>query len=227
MIDIHSHLMFKVDDGAKSFAESMRLLLNAEKEGITDVIFTPHFIKNGEYRKRADELKAIFDIFQKGCQNNGLQIRLHLGNVLYIHPELDHLLESGEILTLNQSKYILVEFPFTKYSSEYDDILFNLKMSGYRVIIAHPERYSYVQNNVSFVERWVSEGFLLQINQSSLFKKETKDICFRMIEDGKVYFCASNAHSEHRPCTLKDAYHLIEKNMEGILFIEFLKSILN
>ena len=72
-------------------------------------------------------------------------INLHLGNELYIHPDLPELLEKGEVLTLAESDYILVEFPFQNYKDEYDEILYELALR-YRIIIAHPERYNFVQD---------------------------------------------------------------------------------
>ena len=135
-------------------------------------------------------------------------IKLHIGNELYIHSDLPELLEKGEILTLAELDYILVEFPFQNYKDEYDEILYELSLK-YRIIIAHPERYSYVQDNQNFCLRWLNEGYLLQANQNSLFKKETKKLLIPMIEHGFVSFIASDAHNEHRPCLLSEARELL------------------
>ena len=207
MIDIHSHLVPGVDDGSQSLEESLALLKQAEEDGITELITTPHFMKNGEYRVKASELVKRFNELKQAYQGS---IKLHLGNELYIHPDLPELLEQGDILTLAESKTILVEFPFQSYKNEYDEILYELSLK-YRIIIAHPDRYHYVQEDPNFCLRWLKEGYLLQSNQNSLFKKETKKVLFSMIEHGFISFIASDAHNEYRPLILKEAYDLLEK----------------
>ena len=207
MIDIHSHLIPGVDDGSQSLEESLSLLKQAEQDGITELITTPHFMKNGEFRTKAPELVQRFNELKQAYKG---PIKLHLGNELYIHPDLPELLEKGEVLTLVESDYILVEFPFQNYRDEYDEILYELALR-YRIIIAHPERYSYVQEDQNFCLRWLNEGYYLQANQNSLFKKEAKKVLVPMIEHGFINFVASDAHNEHRPCALLEAKAFLEE----------------
>ncbi len=207
MIDIHSHLIPEVDDGSQSLEESLSLLKQAEQDGITELITTPHFMKNGEFRIKASELVQRLSELKQAYTGS---IKLHLGNELYIHPDLPELLEKGEVLTLAESDYILVEFPFQNYKDEYDEILYELSLK-YRIVIAHPERYSYVQEDPNFCLRWLNEGYYLQANQNSLFKKETNKTLIPMIEHGFVSFIASDAHNEHRPCVLSEARKLLEE----------------
>ena len=207
MIDIHSHLIPEVDDGSQSLEESLSLLKQAEQDGITELITTPHFMKNGEFRIKASELVQRLSELKQAYTGS---IKLHLGNELYIHPDLPELLEKGEVLTLAESDYILVEFPFQNYKDEYDEILYELSLK-YRIVIAHPERYSYVQEDPNFCLRWLNEGYYLQANQNSLFKKETNKNLIPMIENGFVSFMASDAHNEHRLCVLSEARKLLEE----------------
>ena len=208
MIDIHNHLIPNIDDGSDSLELTRSLLIDAINEGITDICITPHFMKHGPYRVRKPELILLFNQLKQDVSD--LNINLYLGNELYIDRELDELLLHNEICSMNNSKYVLIEFPFEKYKEEYDEYLYNVSLE-YKIIIAHPERYAYVQKNHNFVDRWIKEGYLLQSNQTSLFYNETRKPVYNFIEKGKLSFIASDAHNELRPVSLKNAYDLISR----------------
>ena len=208
MIDIHNHLIPNIDDGSDSLELSRHLLKEAIKEGITDVLITPHYMPKGEYRVKRTELVKLFNEFKSACAD--LKINLYLGNELFIDSRLDEIIESNEVSTMNESDYVLVEFPFTDYKDDYDEYLYNISLSK-KIIIAHPERYEYVQNDHEFVSRWLSNGYYLQANQTFRFSKTEKKTVFDLIEKGRLSFIASDAHSVYRPVHLKSCYELIEK----------------
>ncbi|MDY5252547.1 MAG: CpsB/CapC family capsule biosynthesis tyrosine phosphatase [Erysipelotrichaceae bacterium] len=210
-IDIHSHLLPGVDDGAKTIDEALYLLKQAEEDGIEYVVLTPHYIKNGEFRLKKEEIVQRYQEFKDAVVANGIDIKLLLGNELYIHKDLDDLLINNEICSLNNTSYVLIEFPFDKYKEEYDEYLYNIALSGYRIVIAHPERYGYVQNNIDFCKRWIKEGYYLQVNQNSLFNQCEKTV-MKLIGNKWVSFVASDAHNEYRPCNLSKAFAKIMSN---------------
>ncbi len=206
MIDIHCHLLPNVDDGSDSLNLSRQLLINAKKEGINKVCITPHFTRLDNYKYKKNELLPLFNKLVDDTKDIG--IKLYLGNELYIDSELDTLLTNNEVCSINDTKYVLVEFPFNIYKDEFDEYLYNISLD-YKIIIAHPERYKYVIENNDFVLKWIKRGYLLQSNQNSLFIKENKKVVFNLIEKGYLSFICSDAHNINRPLTLIDAYNLI------------------
>ena len=208
MIDIHNHLIPNIDDGSDSLELSRNLLKEAIEEGITDVLVTPHYMPKGEYRVKRNELLKLFNEFRSACAD--LKINLYLGNELFIDSGLDELIENNEVCSMNDSQYVLVEFPFERYKADYDEYLYNISLS-HKIIIAHPERYQYVKDDHGFVKRWLSNGYYLQANQTFRFSKTEKKVVFDLIEKGRLHFIASDAHSEYRPLHLKSCYELIER----------------
>ena len=221
MIDIHNHILPGVDDGSDSFEFSRKMLVEAINEGITDVCITPHFINHGEYRIRKKELLSLFESFKQ--MNADLNINLYLGNELYIDKDLDTLLNNNEICTLNDSRYVLLEFPFHKYERDFDEYLYNISLN-YKIIIAHPERYAYVQKDPDFVDRWLNEGYILQSNSTSLFNKPSRNAVFSLIEKGKLSIIASDAHNEYRPLSLIEAYNLISRKFNEDVAMKLFQS---
>lgn len=208
MIDIHNHIIPNVDDGSDSLEVSRQLLLDAKKEGISDVCITPHFMKHGPYKIKKDELLKLFEQFKEDVKD--IDINLYLGNELYIDRQLDELLIDDQVCSMNDSDYVLIEFPFDRYKEEYDEYLYNVSLK-YKIIIAHPERYRFVQKNYNFVDRWLANGYVLQANQTSLFYKETKRCLFDFIEKGKLSIIASDCHNQIRPLSLINAYDFVSR----------------
>lgn len=208
MIDIHNHLIPNIDDGSDSLKLSRKLIKDAIDEGITDILITPHFMKHGPYDIRKEELSVLFEKLKE--ETKDLDVRLYLGNELLIDRELDELLLNDQVCAMNGSRYVLIEFPFEHYRDEYDEYLYNVSLE-YKIIIAHPERYYFVQKKHDFVNRWLSEGYLLQSNSTSLFHSDTKRVVYDLIEKGKLSFIASDAHNQYRPVSLLDAYKLVSR----------------
>lgn len=207
-IDIHSHLLPGVDDGAQTIDESLFLLQQAITDGVEYIVLTPHYIKNGEFRLKRKDIITRYQEFKNIVLSKGLDINLLLGNELYIHQDLDEMIMKKEVCSLNNTSYVLVEFPFNKYKDEYDEYLYNISLNENKIIIAHPERYQFVQENTNFCKRWINEGYYLQVNQNSLFNNCEK-AAMKLLDNNWVSFIASDAHNENRPCKLSKAYKKI------------------
>ena len=225
MIDVHSHLLYGIDDGVQSLDEALEVLLEAKNQGIKEIILTPHYILDGRFHVTKDELEKLMGTLD----SDGVQ--LHLGHELFIHIDLCDHLKSNQCCTLANSKYILVEFPFERYLDDYDYILEDLRSLGYKIIIAHPERYKYVREDVNFCLRWLDEGYLLQCNQNSFIRKETQKLMKQMMNHNFISFIASDTHGKHRPIQLKEVYEMIAnkygKEVADTLFYKNAKAIIN
>ena len=212
MIDIHNHVLFGIDDGSPDIEYSIEMIKKAIVDGITEMILTPHYIHGEYYSADAEKTSELFRLLNERVEAEGLKIKLHLGNELFIHKDLDTFIEEGKVHTLAGSHYVLVEFPMNKYRDEYDDYLYNITVSGCGIIIAHPERYLYVQEDPHFVMRWIDEGYYLQSNADSLFARRKFKVMKTLLDRDLIDFIASDAHdTENRPPVLSKAYREIAK----------------
>ena len=175
MVDIHSHILNNIDDGSKSIEESIRILKEYEKINITDVVLTPHYVYEGNYIIQNKEKEKLFNELKKNVQKEKININLYLGNEVYACDNVIDLLNENKISTINNSKYLLIEFPIYVEDKQQFNIIYNIVLSGYIPIIAHPERYKYVVKNFDILNEYINLGALLQINKDSLFGKYGKE----------------------------------------------------
>lgn len=174
MKDIHSHLLYGIDDGSKSIEESIELLKKMKKQGIDELILTPHYIEESKYNCNNKSKEKIFKELSKKAQEEGIEIKLYLGNEAFFATNLLELIKKGEVATLNNSKYILFEFPMKQIYKNTAEIINELVSHGYVPILAHPERYKVFQEHPNMMEDYLRSGVLLQGNFTSLFGKYGK-----------------------------------------------------
>ena len=146
MIDIHSHLLPEVDDGSADFATSLEMLKEETRQGVTDVILTPHYRANCLTDK--DDLKKRFDEFKSQVAAEGVNINLYLGQEIFAFERVDKALKEGKLFTMNGTDYVLVEFSM-KRESDISEIVYMLKNNGYIPIVAHIDRYYYADVEVA------------------------------------------------------------------------------
>ena len=139
MKDIHNHLIFGIDDGSKSIDESIKLLNEMSERGVTEIVLTPHYIIGTNYNCNNKIKKEKLKELQKLTK-----IKLYLGNEVFIDNNILEYIENDEISTINNTKYLLIELPLREKLEIAFDILFNLRNNGIVPIIAHPERYQYI-----------------------------------------------------------------------------------
>ena len=192
MKDIHSHLMYGIDDGSRSLEESIELLEKQEKKNVTDIILTPHYIENSDYTYSIKRKNEILRELQRYTN-----IKLYIGNEVYITENIRNLLESGQISTLNNSRYLLVELPMNNKIVDVENILFDLIRNNIVPIVAHPERYTYVQQDINYLDDLKDMGVLFQGNYESLFGKygvNAKKTLKKLIKLNYITFLGSDMH---------------------------------
>ena len=215
MTDIHSHILFDVDDGSKSIEESIELLKKLKKIGFNNVILTPHYIKDSEYSSENKEKKQKLNELKEELINQNIDINIFLGNEIFINKEIYDLIKEGQIHTLNNTRYILVELPFHNEIVNLEDIIYELKIKGLIPIIAHPERYSYFQNNYKEVDRLKEEGFLFQGNYASIlgyYGKESQKLLKYMLKKQYIDYLGTDIHRTAKTYVI-DNFSKIEKNI--------------
>lgn len=198
MIDIHTHIIPNIDDGSKSVEETFKLINEAKEAGFTDIILTPHYITN-YYETPGAEVKFWTESLQKIVDEKNLGLKLHSGMEIYISEELSDLVKNGTVITLADSKYILIEFPMNTTMRNVDEILFMMRNMGYKVIIAHPERYKCIQENIEYAMQLVEEGCMLQSNYGSIvdiYGKEARKTLKKLFKMDVISFLGTDTHKE-------------------------------
>ena len=198
MIDLHSHILYGIDDGSTSIEESIEILKKYEQIGINNIVLTPHYISDGEYKTNNKEKIKLFNILNDRKTKANIKINLYLGNEVYACNNIIELLEKDEIMSINNTKYILIEFPLFCENKEEYNIIHNIVLNGYIPIIAHPERYIYVQKDISILKEYIKLGALLQINKDSLFNKygkSAKKTVKKIIKKRLATFIGTDIHS--------------------------------
>lgn len=195
--DIHSHLLFDIDDGSKTIEESIKILKQYEEMNFKDIVLTPHYIENSIYiHNNKLKIKKIEKLKEEIIKNN-ININIHTGNEVYITNNILKLLKKKEISCLNDSKYILIELPMNNEINNLDTIIFELLSNDIIPIIAHPERYTYIQKNIKIAEYLVNKGALLQINYGSIigiYGNSAKKTVKKLLKNDLVTLIGTDIH---------------------------------
>lgn len=198
MIDIHTHILPLIDDGAQSLDQALEMLSIASMGKTKSIILTPHCNVRHKFENYYGEsLKKQFNYFKKKAASF-FSLELFLGMEVYATDHIVTLINKGKIITLNHSRYLLIEFPFSSHPRWATNILSQISALGITPIIAHPERYPFIASQPDILYDWVSCGSLVQINRSSLFGKfgtAVKHLSLQLLEHNLVHFVASDCHS--------------------------------
>ena len=217
MIDFHSHIIPNIDDGSSSLEESINLIKEAEKAGFTAVISTSHYIE-GYYDYNQEERKKYLENLYN-VENNDKNVKLYLGSEIYITEDMFELIEQEKASTINNSRYILFELPMNSKTFLAKEIVYRAIEKGYLPIIAHPERYTYVQEDINYARELSNMGALFQSNYGSIigmYGNHAKKTIYKLLEDDLIQFLGSDVHREGQiynkvPKILKKLEKIISK----------------
>ena len=197
MKDIHSHLLYGIDDGCINISESIKLLKQMELKGVTELVLTPHYIANSNYVCDVLNKNKIFRELQNEVNKQNINIKLYLGNEIYLDEDIIDLLKNNKISSINNSKYLLIEFPMINYPIKAKSIFSELIYNGYIIILAHPERYMYVSKDIKILDDFKEMGVLFQGNYESLFGKygtSSKKTLKKLLKNKYISFLAGDIH---------------------------------
>lgn len=217
MKDMHSHLLYGIDDGCNTINESISLLKQMEDKGINELVITPHYIVDSKYDCEVQTKTMLFNRLKKVMEDENINMKVYLGNEIFLDDELVNLLKTKKIQALNDSRYLLIEFPVVNFPTKAKNIFSELIYEGYTIILAHPERYMYVAKDIKVLDDFKQMGVLFQGNYESLYGKygkEAKKTLEKLLKKGYISFLAGDIHHDVS-LDIKDLEHKLKKYLSN------------
>lgn len=232
MIDLHAHILPRLDDGAESLEESVEMCRISYGDGVRTIVATPHILP-GVYRNNRSAILAKTQELNEAIRKFGVKppdprtqqlndptdaFRIVPGADVHFSPNLLQLCENGEVVTVNDDgRYLMVEFDFMSLPYQGEEVLFQLISHGIIPVITHPERNYEIARNPKRYYQMINMGCLGQVTAMSLtgeFGPEVKRVAERLLVARLVHFIASDTHSaRERPPLLSPAVREAEKKI--------------
>ncbi|PJN89259.1 tyrosine-protein phosphatase [Bacillus sp. mrc49] len=224
MIDIHSHILNGVDDGAQTIADSIEMARMAALEGIHKIIATPHHM-NGRYENRKRDIIAQVGDLNEVLQAEGISLEVLPGQETRIYGDILRDYERDEIITLNDGgKYLFIELPTAHVPHYTEQLLTEIQFGGLTPIIVHPERNQELIENPDLLYKFVTNGTLTQVTAASVagaFGKNIQKFSMQLIEANLTHFISSDAHNiTSRSFKMNEAFDVIERKV-SVDFVDF------
>jgi protein-tyrosine phosphatase len=213
LIDLHSHILPGVDDGAQTIDDAVAIAKMAVADGIEVMACTPHFMP-GLYDNSAADIRLRVSRLNEHFVSEGIDLALVVGGDAHIRPDFVNELQAGNILSLHDSRYVLFEPPHISKPQRFEELLFNVQMSGFVPILTHPERFRWIENNYETFQDLAKNGVWMQLTAGSLtgrFGKRSRYWAQKMLGEGLVSIIATDAHNvTSRPPLLAEAKAVAE-----------------
>lgn len=199
MVDLHSHILPNIDDGSRSIEETFNLIKEAENVGFDAIVLTSHYMEGyyeTDQKEREVWIKAI-------CQNldaKNINIDLYSGNEIYMTENIIKLLEEGKASTINNTSYVLFEMPLNAEPFNLYNIIYKMQQCKVVPILAHPERYAFIQKEPELVYDLIKRGVLMQANYGSIigqYGKKAQMILNKFLENNMIHFLGTDVHRQN------------------------------
>ena len=230
MIDFHSHILPNIDDGSRNMEQTVEILKEAKNAGFNKIISTSHYMEEYYNIDEKQRKKLIEEVKE---QNQGIE--LFLGSEIYVTGNIVELLKNQKASTINNSKYVLFELPLNTKEIIAKEVIYRLIENNYVPIIAYPERYKYVQENIEYIMELVDMGALLQSNYGSIigmYGRKAESTVKKLLKEDSVQFLGSDVHREKQvydkiPKILKKLNKIVSKEKIDELTIINPQKVLN
>jgi len=201
MIDLHSHILPGLDDGARNTGESLEMARIAERDGVEKIVATPHLFRGNFIHEDLSIIEKKRSELSQALKENNIRVEILAGAEVHIsHNLIDKIRENRENLVLGESSYMFVEFPSDLVFSGAKNLFFELMSEGINPIIAHPERNSVFIHNPSLLYELIQMGGLSQANSGSfsgLYGRRVEEAVLHFLKLNLIHFIASDSHNTH------------------------------
>jgi protein-tyrosine phosphatase len=216
VIDLHCHILPGIDDGAADVAVSVAMARAFVADGVTAVACTPHILP-GVYHNTGPQIRRAVHDLQQELDAQGIALELVSGADAHVVPDFLAGLQSGHLLSLADSRYVLVEPPHHVAPPRLHELFFRLVVAGYVPILTHPERLGWIKSHYSAIQELARSGTWMQITAGSLtggFGRTARYWAERMLDDGLVHILATDAHDTvRRPPNLSQGRDIAAKRI--------------
>ena len=199
MIDFHTHILPNIDDGSKNIEETFSLIKEAEKAGFNKIISTSHYFE-GFYESSHIDREAWIEALNIKISEQNLNVSLYLGSEIYISNNIIELIESNKASSINKTRYVLFEMPLNARPLNLYDMVFEMIRHKYIPILAHPERYFFVQKDIELIYDLIQNGVLMQSNFGSFvgfYGTDIQKTAKELLQRNMIHFLGSDVHRQN------------------------------
>ena len=217
-VDMHSHILPYIDDGAEDFSASVEMVRQLSGLGYRKLITTPH-IMSDTYKNTPQTILKVKEELDDELKKAGVHTEVAVAAEYLLDDGLLEHIEKYQIMTLSEN-YILIELPYFTEPPNIYDVIFQLNIKGYKVVLAHPERYLYWYSDFSKFEKLKDRDVLFQLNIltfANVYQYPTRRIAENLVKHGMVDFLGTDIHNQNQ-------FELLEKALYEPVLAKLLES---